>query len=61
MSPGHHYVNIALNEVPLFIRKAHSIPLVDPANTVDTLDWSTLTSLGYENASYRLVTEKDID
>ena len=46
-APGHHYVEIALNEVPLFIRKGKCIPLAEPAETVDALDTAHLTMLGY--------------
>lgn len=44
---GHHYVEIALNEVPLFIRKGKCIPLAGPAETVDAIDTEHLTMLGY--------------
>lgn len=49
---GHHYVDIALNEVPLFIRKDKCIPLVDAAKSVEDIDLSTLQMLGYEGATY---------
>ena len=51
---GHHYVDVALNEVPLFIRKDKCIPIVDVAPYVDAIDMSTSRMLGYENASYEL-------
>ncbi|MDE7221591.1 MAG: alpha-glucosidase [Oscillospiraceae bacterium] len=47
LAPGHHYVEIALNEVPLFIRKGKCIPLAGPAETVDSLDTEHLTMVGY--------------
>ena len=50
---GHHFVEIALNEVPLFIRKDKCIPLAKPAETVEEIDESTITMLGYENSSYK--------
>lgn len=47
LAAGHHYIEVALNEVPVFIRKGKCIPLAGPAETVDTLDTEHLTMLGY--------------
>jgi alpha-glucosidase len=55
LSKGDHYINVELNEVPLFIRKNKCIPIVDVANSVDELDMDTLSYIGYENAAYELV------
>lgn len=49
---GHHYVFVALNEVPLFIRKGRCIPVADFAETVGDIDENTIRMVGYENASY---------
>lgn len=49
---GHHYVDIALAEVPLFIRKDHAIPVAAPCMSVEDLDTSTIRMLGWENAAY---------
>lgn len=49
---GHHYVEVALNEVPLFIRKGMAIPVADVAETVKAIDNSTIQMIGYENAEY---------
>ena len=54
LAPGHHYVEIALNEVPMFIRRGCCVPLAEPAETVGAVDASRLTTLGYEGASYVL-------
>jgi alpha-glucosidase len=54
LEQGHHYVDIALNEVPLFIRKDKCIPVVDFAEYVDAIDMSTKKMIGYENAEYDL-------
>jgi alpha-glucosidase len=54
LEKGHHYVDIALNEVPLFIRKGKCIPVVDFAEYVDAIDMSTKKMIGYENAEYDL-------
>ncbi|MDD7740622.1 MAG: glycoside hydrolase family 31 protein [Fusicatenibacter sp.] len=49
---GHHYVEIALNEVPLFIRKGHCIPVADAAESVPEIDDATIRMIGYEDAVY---------
>lgn len=54
LEKGHHYVEIALNEVPLFIRSGKCIPLAETAEYVDALDTEHLTMLGYEGAEYTL-------
>lgn len=51
---GHHYVEIALNEVPLFIRQGRCIPLAAPARCVDALDIGHLTMIGYPDSEYVL-------
>lgn len=51
---GHHYVEIALNEVPLFIRSGKCIPLAESAEYVEALDTKHLTMLGYTGAEYTL-------
>ena len=40
LAPGHHYVEIALNEVPMFIRRGRCVPLAEPAETVGAVDAS---------------------
>jgi len=55
LSQGTHYVEVALNEVPLFIRKEKCIPIVDVARNVDAIDMSTVQYLGYDKAEYELV------
>ncbi len=54
---GHHFVEVALNEVPLFIRKNKKLPLVDAADRVAALDMKTMTYIGYPEAPYELVEE----
>lgn len=49
---GVHYVKVALNEVPLFIRKDCCIPVADAAECVAELDVSTIQMLGYADAAY---------
>ena len=52
MEKGYHYIDVALNEVPLFIRKDACIPIVDVAQSVEEIDMSTMKMIGYEGASY---------
>lgn len=55
LGQGTHYVEVALNEVPLFVRKGRCIPVVDVAESVDAIDMSTVRYLGYDGASYEMV------
>ncbi len=52
LGQGHHYVEIAVDEVPLFIRAGRCIPLVDAASCVDEIDMRTMKVIGYEGARY---------
>ena len=49
---GTHFVKVALNEVPLFIRKGACIPMADPAQTVADIDPATIRMIGWPGASY---------
>lgn len=49
---GTHFVKVALNEVPLFIRKGTCIPVADPAQTVAGIDPATIRMIGWPGASY---------
>lgn len=44
---GHHYVEVALHEVPLFIRDGKHIPLVPAAQCVEEIDESREELLGF--------------
>lgn len=57
LSKGHHYVDIALNEVPLFIRRGVCIPIVDEAECVEQIDLKTIQMLGYEGTEYFFYTD----
>lgn len=54
LGKGIHYVEITLNEVPLFIRAGKCIPVADPAECVEKIDMGTIRMLGYEGAEYLL-------
>lgn len=54
LAKGHHYVEIALNEVPLFIRSGKCIPVAEAAEYVDAVDAEHLSIIGYDGAEYTL-------
>lgn len=54
MAQGTHYIEVAINEVPLFIRKGKCIPVVEAAQNIEEIDMSTIKYLGYDGASYEL-------
>ena len=55
---GHHYIRCALDEVLLFIRPGHIIPVAQPANSTSELDDASLTLWSFlpdgESAEYRM-------
>ncbi len=57
---GHHYVEIALNEVPLFIRQGRCIPLAAPAEYMEALDTEHLMVIGYPGSEYVLYEDDGI-
>ena len=54
MKKGHHFVEVPLNEVILFIRKGKCIPLADFAECVVDINTKKLQLLGYAGSSYQL-------
>ena len=54
LEKGIHYVDIALNEVPLFIRSGRCIPVADAAECVDEINMDTIRLIGYDGAEYVL-------
>lgn len=59
---GDHYIEAALDEVPLFIRKNHILPLCESAACTGQLDRSRLSLVGFvpEQAVYRLYDDDGI-
>lgn len=55
---GHHYIRCALDEVLLFLRPGHIIPVAQPANNTSELDDVSLTLWSFlpdgESAEYRM-------
>ena len=60
MARGSHYISVALNEVPLFIRENKCIPLAAKAESTADIDEDNLTLIGYEGAEYRLYNDDGI-
>ena len=57
---GHHYVEIALAEVPLFIRSGRCIPVAEAAETVEEVNGANLQMIGYPGAAYTLYEDDGI-
>ena len=55
---GHHYIRCALDEVLLFLRPGHIVPVAQPANNASELDDANLTLWSFlpdgESAEYRM-------
>ena len=60
LEKGNHYVEVALNEVPLFIRSGKCIPLAEAAESVAELDTENLKMIGFEGAQYTLYEDDGI-
>ena len=60
LGQGIHYVDIALNEVPLFIRKGKCIPVAETAECVEEIDTEHLRMIGYDGAEYVLYDDDGI-
>lgn len=60
LEKGVHYVEVALNEIPLFIRKGKCIPVAETAECVAALDTENMQLLGYEGAEYTLYEDDGI-
>ena len=52
LEKGHHFVEVALEEVPLFIREGRCIPVVKAAGCVDELDTREPELIGFAGAEY---------
>ena len=60
MEKGSHYINVTLNEVPLFIRENKCIPLATKAESTADIDEDNLTLIGYDGTEYRLYNDDGI-
>ena len=60
LAKGIHYVDVALNEVPLFIRSGKCIPVAEVAECVKDIDTEHLQLIGYKNSSYTMYEDDGI-
>lgn len=51
MEAGHYWLELGMNELPLFIRRGHVIPLAKPAEYAEGVDNTDLTLLGWLDES----------
>lgn len=56
---GHNFIHVALDEVAVFIRKGHILPLADNAESVEKIDFENLTTISFaeKGARYELYTD----
>lgn len=60
LAKGIHRIDVALNEIALFIRSGKCIPVADAAECVDNIDYGTIRMYGYEGAEYTLYNDDGI-
>ena len=60
LAKGIHYVDVASNEVPLFIRSGKCIPVAEVAECVKDIDTEHLQLIGYKNSSYTMYEDDGI-
>ena len=60
LAKGIHYVDVASNEVPLFIRNGKCIPVAEAAECVKDIDTEHLQLIGYKNSSYTMYEDDGI-
>lgn len=61
MKKGHHYIEVAMDEVPLFIKKGAVLPLCKPALSTEKLDLNSLQLIAYgDNAKFNLYTDDGV-
>ncbi len=58
MPKGHHYIDVAMDEVPLFIKKGAVLPLCNSALSTEELDMQTLQLIAFgDNATFDMYTD----
>lgn len=61
MTKGHHYIDVAMDEVPLFVKKGAVLPLCQPALSTEELDFNNLQLIAYgDNAGFDMYTDDGI-
>ncbi|MBQ4129067.1 MAG: alpha-glucosidase [Ruminococcus sp.] len=56
---GHHYIDVALNEIVFFVKSNCCVPLCNTAKNVDSIDYSTIKLLG-NGSKYELYTDDGV-
>lgn len=51
MTKGHHYIDVAMDEVPLFLKKGTVLPLCEPALSTEELNCNNLQLIAYGDKS----------
>ena len=60
MTKGHHFIEIPVTDVVIFIRDGQALPIVKAAMHTDDIDLSTMTFITNNNGGeYELVTEEE--
>ncbi len=61
MTKGHHYIDVAMDEVPLFIKKGAILPLCKSALSTEDLDMQALQLIAFgDNATFNMYTDDGI-
>jgi alpha-glucosidase len=48
LEKGDHYVKAELNELLVFLRRGHVLPLAEPASCVEQIDYASLRYISYD-------------
>lgn len=51
VTKGHHYINVAMDEVPLFVKKNAVLPLCMPASSTEQLNTNNLQLISYGDST----------
>lgn len=54
---GDHYINVAINEVPVYIRPGHELPIGEAVETVEDIDCSKLQYIGFKCSNRYIIEE----
>ena len=57
---GHHWVKAELNELVFFIRKGKAVPMCEPAENTESIDYNSIRLTGYADCSYELYKDNGI-
>lgn len=60
LSNGHHFVDADLNELVFFIRRNRAIPMFEPAENTEKINFETFKILGYSDCNYTLYKDNGI-